>query len=99
MNAFIDQNFPNETIDNFLSRFDAEEIFDDIIAILIMKGRYSLTEKYLNLSTKPYNPAFTKIALEYDCIDIVYLIKKTYPNNFARYENEYINSLNISFQK
>ena len=49
-------------------KLDFESNFDEIVALLIMKGRASLTEKniYITVLKKPYNPMFTKIALEYD---------------------------------
>ena len=83
----------------FLDAFNFKNNANDILTLMIIKGRYSLSERILKNYNVKFDPVFVKAALEYDSLSIVFLIRKLYPNNFAMHEKEYITSLILSLER
>ena len=69
------------------------------MALVIMKGKYSLVQKIINKYKLPFHFAYVNTALEYNKIDIVFLLRIMYPENFAKHEKSYIISLTLSFER
>lgn len=99
LSVIVDDNESNKNIMKFISFFDIDNHFDEIIALFIMKGRHSLTKLFLEDYDKTYNPTHTIIALESDSIDIAFLMKSVYPEAFTAHEKKYISPLISSFKR
>ena len=95
----LDKQLENDIVLKFLSYFNFKENIDEIVTLMIIKGRYSLTENMLKSYDVKFNSIFVKVALEYDSLSIVFLIRKLYPNNFAMHEREYLSSLMLSMER
>jgi hypothetical protein len=64
-----------------------------------MKQNFRLAEYLINFSNMVYDPIHTKIAMEFDSFDTVYLLRKVYREDFVWWEKDYLDSLLVSFQK
>ena len=95
----LEKQLENDIVMKFLSYFNFKENIDEIVTLMIIKGRYSLTENMLKSYDVKFNSIFVKVALEYDSLSIVFLIRKLYPNNFSMHEREYLSSLMLSMER
>ena len=59
---------------NLIELLGLKDDNDELIALLVLKGRHALIKTLLTNSYQPYNPVYTIIALENNHIDIVYLL-------------------------
>ena len=88
---------------HFLESFEFDGILESeleqILILFIIKGKYSLTQKLIEKYKIPFNVAFVNTALEYNKIDIVFLLRIIYPQNFASHEKSYIVSLTLSLER
>lgn len=62
----IDNNSNNSEIFLVLHKFGPIDFEEEILLLFIMKNRYSLTEQFLKLTSKHFNPVYVKVALEND---------------------------------
>lgn len=74
ISAFVDTYQSDKTVTDLIRLLGLEEHGKELVAVLVLKGRHTLTKTILTKSNQPYDPVFTVIALENDFIDIVYLL-------------------------
>ena len=82
-----------------LESFDLGYELEEVLTLVIIKGKYSLTRKLINKYKMPFEDAYVKAALEYNKTDIVFLLRTIYPQNYIKNERSYIVPLTMSFEK
>ena len=99
MNVLIEKDSKAKVILEFLQNFDLKYEHEEILTLIIMKGKYSLTQNLIETYKIPFNVAYVKTALEYSRTDIVFLLRIIYPQNFVKCEKSYIIPLTLSFER
>lgn len=99
LSTMIDKKAAESKILSFLENSSSECTYDEIIAMLILRGQHDLVRSYLSKKKGPYNPIWAKIAIESDNFDCAFLIKAIYPQSFTAKEKQYLNPVLAAFQK
>jgi len=99
IDVMLESNQVDNEVLNYIRKIRKKWDLENIVSLCIMKQRYTLTHSVLKECKLPFKAIYAKIGIEFDAIDIVYLLRCMYPESSIKMEKSYLPSLLLSFQR
>ena len=96
---YLDKGLPNPELHKIILNIENSIAIKEVVGLVVIKNNYLLIESLIKTNYFKYNSTLVVIALEYDSLEVVFMLRNEFSQEFSEDEHLFVNSIISAFSK